>query len=111
MAATANHFAREVHMNELAKSLKLDPLEFRFKNLTDQRLRAVLDAVAQAFGWGKAKASPDTGYGMAGGFEKGGYVATCSEVSTDRSSGKVRIVRVVTAFECGAIINPDGLKN
>jgi isoquinoline 1-oxidoreductase len=111
LAATANHFAREVHINEMASTLKMDPLEFRFKNLKDERLRAVMDAAAKAFGWGKAKASPDRGYGIAGGFEKGGYVATCAEVSADRSTGKVKIVRVATAFECGAIINPDHLKN
>jgi isoquinoline 1-oxidoreductase len=29
----------------------------------------------------------------------------------DRASGKVKIARVVTAFECGAVVNPDGLKN
>ncbi len=111
LAATANHFAREVHMDELAQTLKMDPLEFRLKNLKDERLRAVLEAAARAFGWGKARASPDRGYGIAGGFEKGGYVASCAEVSVDRSSGKVKIVRVVTAFECGGIINPDHLKN
>ncbi len=111
LAATANHFAREVHINELAQSLNMDPLEFRFKNLKDERLRAVFDAAAKAFGWGKAKASPARGYGIAGGFEKGGYVANCVEVSVDRSTGKAKIVRVAAAFECGAIINPDHLKN
>ena len=51
------------------------------------------------------------GFGLACGFEKGGYIATCSEVSVDRASGKVKIERVVSAFECGAVINPDHLKN
>ena len=51
------------------------------------------------------------GVGIAGGFEKGGYVATCAEVAVDVSSGGVRIVRAVTAFDCGAVVNPDGLKN
>ncbi len=111
LASTANHFAREVHIDELAQSLKIDPLEFRLKNLKDERLRAVLEAAAKAFGWGKAKPAPGRGYGIAGGFEKGGYVANCAEVSVDRATGKVKIERVVTAFECGAIINPDGLKN
>jgi isoquinoline 1-oxidoreductase len=46
---------------------------------------------------------------MGGGVEKGGYVATFTEVAFDRNSGEVRVVRVVTAFECGAIVNPDGL--
>ena len=49
--------------------------------------------------------------GIAGGTEKGGYVANCAEVAVDRTSGTVQLIRVVTAFECGAIVNPDGLKN
>lgn len=111
LAATANHFAREVHIDELAESLKIDPLEFRLKNLKDERMRAVLEAAAKAFGWGKASRVQGRGFGIAGGFEKGGYVANCAEVSIDRASGKVKIARVVTAFECGVIVNPDGLKN
>jgi nicotinate dehydrogenase subunit B len=111
LASTANHFAREVHVDELAQSLKIDPLEFRLKNLKDERLRAVLEAAANTFGWGKSKPAANHGFGIAGGFEKGGYVANCAEVAVDRASGKVKIVRVVTAFECGAVVNPDGLKN
>ncbi|HEX2489691.1 MAG TPA: molybdopterin cofactor-binding domain-containing protein [Blastocatellia bacterium] len=111
LASTANHFAREVHVDELAHSLKIDPLEFRLKNLKDERLRAVLEAAANTFGWGKSKPAANHGFGIAGGFEKSGYVANCAEVAVDRASGKVKIVRVVTAFECGAVVNPDGLKN
>src|SRR5581483_6793072 len=33
------------------------------------------------------------------------------EVAVDRQSGDVNVVRVVTAFECGAIVNPDNLRN
>ncbi len=111
LASTANHFAREVHIDELAASLKMDPLEFRLKNLKDGRLRAVLEAAAKAFGWGKSKPAANHGFGIAGGFEKAGYVANCAEVAVDRATGKVKLVRVVTAFECGAIVNPDGLKH
>lgn len=111
LAATANHFAREIHIDELAHTLKMDPLEFRLRNLKDERLRAVLEAAAKSFGWGKKKTSGGQGFGIAGGFEKGGYIATCAEVFVDRAKGTLRIVRVVTAFECGAIINPDHLKN
>jgi isoquinoline 1-oxidoreductase len=74
-------------------------------------MKAVLTAAAKAFGWGKSKSAPNCGNGIAAGFEKGGYVATCAEVSVDRESGKVKLVRVVEAFECGAIVNPDQLKN
>ncbi len=111
LASTANHFAREVHIDEMATNLKMDPLEFRLKNLKDERLRAVLEAAAKSFGWGKTKPVANHGFGIAGGFEKAGYVANCVEVAVDRSSGKVKLVRGVTAFECGAIVNSDGLKN
>jgi isoquinoline 1-oxidoreductase len=90
--------------------VKVDPLEFRLRNLKDARLRAVLEAAAKQFGWGKAKPPPDHGFGIAGGFEKGAYVATCAEVLVDRTRGNVKVVRVVQAFECGAVLNPDHLE-
>jgi isoquinoline 1-oxidoreductase len=111
LAATANHFARESFMDELAHSVKMDPLEFRLKNLKNERLRAVFEAAARKFGWGRAKSAAGQGFGMGGGYEKLGNVATCAEVAVDRKSGKVKVVRVVTAFECGAIVNPDNLRN
>jgi nicotinate dehydrogenase subunit B len=111
LASTANHFARESHMDTLADAAQMDPLEFRLKNLTDPRLRAVLMAAADKFGWAQAKSSPALGHGMACGFDKGGYVATCAEVAIDPTTKKVHIRRVVQAWECGAIVNPDGLKN
>jgi isoquinoline 1-oxidoreductase len=110
LASTANHFAREVHMDELAAALHVDPLEFRLKNLKDERLRAVIQAAASAFGWDRKKES-DHGIGIAGGAEKGSYVATCAEVVINPSNGQVHVTRAVSAFECGAIINPDHLKN
>ena len=109
LAAAANHFARESHMDELAHELGIDPLEFRLKNLKNDRLRDVFQAAAEKFGWGKQKNSSGSGFGIAGGFEKGGYIATCAEVSV--KSGAVKVVRVVQAFDCGAVVNPQGLKN
>jgi isoquinoline 1-oxidoreductase len=111
LAATANHFARESHMDELAHMAGRDPLAFRLHNLKDDRLKAVFKAAAQKFDWGRAKALPGQGFGIAGGFDKGGYIATCAEVSVDRASGDVKVTRIVAAFECGAIVNPDGLRN
>ncbi len=109
LAAAANQFARESHMDELAHELRIDPLEFRLNNLNNDRLRAVFEAAAEKFGWGKQKNSRGTGVGIGGGFEKGGYIATCAEVSVER--GGVKVVRVVQAFDCGAVVNPQGLKN
>jgi nicotinate dehydrogenase subunit B len=111
LAATANHFARESHMDELAHTLKLDPLEFRLKNLKNERLRAVFQAAAKRFGWGASKSTPGQGFGMGGGYEKLGNIATFAEVNVDGKSGEVKVVRVVSAFECGAIVNPDNLRS
>ena len=110
LAATANHFARESFVDELAHSRNIDPLEFRLRNLKDERLRAVFQAAAKKFNW-RPTAAPGHGFGMGGGYEKLGNVATFAEVAVDSKSGEVRVVRVVTAFECGAIVNPDNLRN
>jgi CO/xanthine dehydrogenase Mo-binding subunit len=118
LAATANHFAREAHIDELAHAVNMDPLEFRLKNIKDERLRDVLQAAAKAFGWGKTKPASNHGYGIACGFEKGGYVATCAEIAVepptdkeDKANKRIRIVRVAEAFDCGAVVNPMHLKN
>jgi nicotinate dehydrogenase subunit B len=110
LAATANNFAREMHVDELARLVAMDPLAFRLKNLEDERMRAVLQAAADRFGWGK-RASSGHGVGIACGFDKGGYIAACAEVAADAASGAVRITRVVAAFDCGAVVNPVGLRS
>jgi isoquinoline 1-oxidoreductase len=109
LASTANTFARETHLDEIARAVAMDPLRLRLKNLKDARLRAVFEAAAEKFGWGKAKKEEKQGFGLGGGFDKGGFTATCAEVRVD--NGRVRVVRAVTAFECGAVINPDHLRN
>jgi isoquinoline 1-oxidoreductase len=109
LASTANHFARESVMDELAYAVGLDPLEFRRKNLQNERIRAVLEAAAKQFGWGEEKPAAGRGFGLACGTEKGSFVASCAEVEV--AKGQARVVRVVTAFECGAVLNPDHLKN
>jgi isoquinoline 1-oxidoreductase len=111
LAAAANHFARESHMDSLAKVAAMEPMQFRMKNLTDVRLRAVVEAAANKFGWSSSKSTPDRGFGIACGTDKGGFVATCVEIQINPSTKMVRILRVVQAWESGAIVNPDGLRN
>jgi isoquinoline 1-oxidoreductase len=97
-------------MDELAQLLNLDPVEFRLKNIKDARLKAVLDAAANKFGWSRKK-TEGRGRGIACGFEKGSYIATAAEVSVEAKTGRVKIERVVESFECGAIVNPRHLHN
>jgi isoquinoline 1-oxidoreductase len=109
LAATANAFARESHISDLARLAKIDQLDFRLKNLNDDRLKAVLQTAAKAFGWDAINKPSGHGYGIAGAYEKGGYVATCTEVVVKNK--EVKIVRITQAFECGAIINPLHVEN
>ena len=108
LAATANHFARESLIDEIAYALGREPLEFRLQNLRDERLRAVLQAAAERFGWG-SRPQEGRGFGIAVGTEKGGCIATCAQVWV--REGGIKVERLVSAFECGAIINPDGLRS
>jgi isoquinoline 1-oxidoreductase len=117
LASTANHFARESAMDELAGRLGADPLGFRRRHLDDERLVAVLHAAAARLGWDETSGRPDpgaagagTGTGIALGREKGGRVATAAQVQV-AVVGAVRILRLVTAFDCGAVVSPDNLAN
>jgi isoquinoline 1-oxidoreductase len=108
LAATANHYAREMHVDAIARALKADPVEFRLRHLKDERMRHVLLALAQTVGWPRALA-PGRAIGIACGTEKGSYVATAAELS--RAASGFKVERLVVTFECGAIVNPDGLHN
>ncbi len=108
LAATANHYVREMHMDAIARALGVDAVEFRLKHLTDERMRNVLTTVAQKIGWPRPSAA-GRALGIACGTEKGSYVATAAELSPATKAFKVE--RLIVAFECGAIVNPDGLNN
>lgn len=110
LASTANVFAREAHITDLARLVNMDQLGFRLKNSDDVRLTAVLETAANAFGWKSSGKPAGHGYGIACGFEKGGYVATCAEVLINGDK-EVKLIRVTQAFECGAIVNPLHLEN
>jgi isoquinoline 1-oxidoreductase len=111
LAATANIFARESFMDELAAAANADPLEFRLAHLEDGRLRDVLKAAADKFKWADRvkQKSPTAGIGLACGTEKGSFVAACVEVALDADTGAISLKRVCQAYECGTILNPDGL--
>lgn len=110
LAATANVFSIESVIDDLARQLKQDPLRFRLNNLKDERLKQVLETAASRFGWTEQKQA-GRGYGIACAFVKNAYVATCAEVAYNKSSGQLQMLRLVVAFECGAIVNPMHLEN
>ena len=116
LAATANNFARESHIDELAARFGADPVDYRLRHLADERLAAVLRAVAERAGWkaprGRAGRRKPTGEGrgIAVGLEKEGRVATFAEVRV-RDDRRLEVARIVTGFECGAIVHPTNLQS
>jgi len=111
LAATANNFARESFMDELAAAAGADPLAFRLAHLENPRIRTVLEAAAKHFDWParRKKITADIGVGLACGTEKNSCVAACVEVGIDRKRGKIKVHQVCEAFECGPIQNPANL--
>jgi nicotinate dehydrogenase subunit B len=109
LGGAVNHFARETHMDRIAHQIEIDPLEFRLQNLSHPRYVRVLKEAARHFGWATRQKRDGVGYGIAVGWDAGSYVAQCVEVSVvDR---QVSVTRVSVAFDCGAVINPDGVRN
>jgi isoquinoline 1-oxidoreductase len=105
-----NTFARESHIDIMAAKVRMDPLEFRLKNLNDKRMIGVLMAAAEKFGWRASPAPSGRGFGVACATDVGAYVATMAQVEVDQDSGKVRVKRIVCAQDMGLAINPEGAK-
>ena len=90
LAATANHFARESYMDELAHSAGHGPARIPPEERPGRAPARVIQAAAGKFGWKERRKTAGRGFGIAAGFEKGGYVATCAEVSVTNGVVKVR---------------------
>jgi isoquinoline 1-oxidoreductase len=103
-----NTYARESQIDRMAAKLGVDPLDFRLKNLKDERMIGVLKAVAELFGYTPAKGPSGRGYGIACGFDAGSYVAHIAEVKVDKTTGKIQVIRVACAQDMGFCINPQG---
>ena len=119
-ARIQNTFAHESFIDEVAASLKVDPVEYRLRHLGDPRLIAVVNAAAKAANW-TARPSPSSnrrngvasGRGMACVLYEGdnGYCSVVAEVDVRLDTGVVTPKRFVIAADVGPISNPDGLKN
>ena len=103
-----NTFAREVQIDIMASAAGIDPLEFRLKNLKEEKLIDCLKAVADKFGYVPGKSPSGRGIGVACGSDAGSWVAHMAEVKVDKSTGKVEVVRIACAQEMGLCVNPQG---
>ncbi len=114
LGAYANVFAIESFMDELAAAAGVDPVEFRLRHLKDDRARAVIARAAEKAGW-QARHQGDGERGRGIGFAKyknlATYVAVVADITVDRASGAVRVIKATAAADAGEIVNPDGLSN
>ena len=108
--AGTNVFARESQIDIMAAAAKADPLEFRLRNATDARLRRVLKAAGDAFGWKAAPGPSGQGRAIAVSVDAGAYCAIAAEVAVDRKTGTISVKRIVAAQDMGIVINPEGAK-
>jgi CO/xanthine dehydrogenase Mo-binding subunit len=108
--SNTNIFATESHIDVLAEAAGMDPLSFRLRNLSEARMKRVIEAAAKQFGRAFSKAPSGRGYGIAVTDYLGTYVATMAEVAVDKAKGAVRVLRVVCAQDTGEVINPEGAR-
>jgi len=115
----ANCFAVESFVDELAAKAKVDPLEFRVRDLADPRGIEVMRRVAQMIGWQpRPSPAPRSAGGVAWGRgiayihykHNESYVAVAMEVDVDRASGEIAVRRICCAHDCGLMINPDAVR-
>jgi len=109
LGAAANHFAREVHADEVAAAVGIDPVEFRLRNLEDRRFRRVLERAADAHAWRPGAGATGAGQGIAIGIDVGSYAATAVEL--DIHGNEATVARVTVALDCGLVVNPEGARN
>jgi isoquinoline 1-oxidoreductase len=104
----SNTFAREGQIDMMASAAGIDPLDFRLRNLKDEKMIACLKSVADKFGYVTAKTPSNRGIGIACGHDAGTWVAEIAEVKVDRNTGKVQVVRVACSQDMGLCVNPEG---
>ncbi len=111
-------FASEQAIDQLAYLLQLDPLEFRRRNITDQRWLGVLNAAADAARWqprrSAASVSSDRmvrGRGIAVGTHLASYGGAVAEIEVDRQTGRVAITHLYGAIDAGLVVNPGNVEN
>jgi nicotinate dehydrogenase subunit B len=111
-------FASEQTIDELAHAAKLDPLEFRRKNMGDTRWLGVLEAAAQAASWQPrpaasrlADAEVVTGRGIAVGTHHVSYGAAVAEIEVNKRTGDIVAKHLYGALDCGLAVNPALVEN
>jgi len=108
IGVTANKFATESFMDEVARNRGVDPLAFRLELLKNTpRARKVVERVAQMADWPRKR--DGRALGLAYIDYSGSQVAAIAEVSLDRASGQIKVHDFWCAIDCGIAVQPDNV--
>lgn len=111
-------FASEQTIEELAYAIKMDPLEFRRKNIGDKRWLGVLDAAAEAAKWtprlmasSPSGAEVVTGRGIGLGTHHVSYGAAVVDIEVNKRTGNIVVKKIFAAMDVGLAVNPGLVEN
>ena len=105
---TANKFATETFMDEIALKRSLDPVKFRLELLKNTpRAVKVVERVAEMANWGKEREGRGLGFAFLD--YSGSQVAGVAEVSVDRGSGQIKVHEFWCTIDCGVAVQPDNV--
>jgi CO/xanthine dehydrogenase Mo-binding subunit len=111
-------FASEQTIDELAFALKMDPFEFRRRNIGDKRWLGVLTAAAEAAKWTPRVAASSlsdadvvTGRGIGLGTHHVSYGAAAAEIEVNQRTGEIVAKRLFGALDAGLVVNPALVEN
>jgi nicotinate dehydrogenase subunit B len=96
-------------MDVMAAKAGMDPMEFRLKNLSDERMLRVVKAGAERFGWRPGRTPSGRGQGMVCLDYLGTYVAGFVQLKVDKD-GRIQVERIVHAQDMGPVIHPEGAR-
>jgi isoquinoline 1-oxidoreductase beta subunit len=105
---TANKFATETFMDEIANKRGVDPMQYRLVLLAKTpRAHMVLERVAQMADWGRSR----DGHGLGTAYidYSDTQVAAVVEISINRGTGKIKLHNVWCAIDCGVAVQPDNV--
>ncbi|NKE64818.1 molybdopterin-dependent oxidoreductase [Ramlibacter sp. RBP-2] len=111
LGAHVNVLAAESTMDEIARSLGRDPLEYRLAHLQDERAKAVLREAARLADW-PTRPEGEEGFGRGIGFAR--YKNTgawCAVVADLVMEEEVRLKKLYIAADLGLVVHPDGARN
>jgi isoquinoline 1-oxidoreductase subunit beta len=108
IGVTANKFATEAFMDEVARKRGIDPLAFRLELLKNTpRAYKAVERVAQMSDWGRKREG--RALGLAYIDYSGSQVAGIAEVSLDRASGQIKVHNFWCTIDCGVAVQPDNV--